>query len=91
MYNSSSVSGIDGECLEGRRGKFMEYIELNSSNLHSVKYEAESEILTVIFQNGSKYSYFDVPEKVYLGLINAGSHGSFFHAEIKDSFSFKKI
>ncbi|MCA1762425.1 MAG: KTSC domain-containing protein [Flavobacteriales bacterium] len=63
---------------------------LASSNIASVGYDKERMILEVEFHNGTIYQYFDVPEKVYTGLINAPSHGAYFQYEVKDKFSSEK-
>lgn len=36
------------------------------------------------------YRYFEVPEHVYEDLMNAGSHGSFFSHNIKNTYHFEK-
>lgn len=38
---------------------------VESSNLASIGYDAENEILEVEFKHGGVYQYFDVPENVY--------------------------
>jgi hypothetical protein len=70
----------------------MKRIEVSSSNLASVGYDAQTEILEIEFLNGSVYQYFNVPENIHSGLMNAASHGSYFAAHIKKGgFSYKKI
>lgn len=51
---------------------------LDSSNLASVGYDAENEILEVEFKHGGVYQYFDVPMHVYEELMDAASHGVYF-------------
>ncbi len=64
--------------------------EVASSNIASVGYDKKKMVMEVEFHNGGIYQYFDVPEKVYLGLINAPSHGAYFMHEVKDKFSYEK-
>lgn len=64
---------------------------VESSNLSSIGYDAENEILEVEFNHGGVYQYFDVPLNVYKELINADSHGKYFAANIRNEYEFKKI
>jgi len=70
----------------------MERQNVNSSNLASVGYENTSNTLEVKFNHGGIYQYSNVPESVYLGLMNASSHGKYFDANIKKGgYSYKKV
>jgi len=78
------VGGMISAILSGR-------IPVSSSNLASVGYSAFSETLEIEFHGGRVYQYFDVPASEYAGLMAAGSHGTYFHAHIKDRYSYKKV
>ena len=69
----------------------MERQSVSSSNLASIGYDAENEILEVEFKHGGIYQYFDVPENVYDELMNADSHGVYFSANIRNNYEFEKI
>jgi len=69
----------------------MSYIFVNSSDLLAVDYDNISQVLEVAFRSGGKYEYFDVPQNIYLGLMNASSKGSFLHRYIKNQFQYKRI
>lgn len=62
-----------------------------SSDLRSVGYDPETHILEIEFRSGGVYRYSGVPEAVYSGLLTAGSKGRYFHARIKDHFSFVRV
>ena len=64
--------------------------QLRSSNLNSAEYDAETRQLTIQFKGGGVYTYADVDESVYEGLLAAPSPGAYFAANIKDTFSFTK-
>lgn len=64
---------------------------VESSNLASVGYDAENEILEVEFKHGGVYQYFDVPQNVYEELMNASSHGVYFSANIRNDYEFRKL
>ncbi|MGK3122194.1 KTSC domain-containing protein [Pseudomonas corrugata] len=69
----------------------MERTPVSSSNIASIGYELETYTLQVEFNNGSIYDYYDVPEDMYTALISAGSVGSFFHANIRNTYSYQQI
>ncbi|HYV28079.1 MAG TPA: KTSC domain-containing protein [Candidatus Eisenbacteria bacterium] len=66
-------------------------ITVQSSNLASVGYNPWSGTLTIEFHGGRVYQYFNVPFAVYLGLMTADSHGSYFAANIRDQYQFRRI
>lgn len=61
----------------------MERIQVSSSNLASVGYDSNSATLEIEFNHGGVYQYSGVPEDVYLGLMNASSHGQYFDRYVK--------
>lgn len=68
----------------------MERQPVQSSNLAAVGYDAESRTLEIEFIHGGVYQYSDVPQSVYDDLMSAPSHGKFFHAHIRDKYSYTK-
>lgn len=60
----------------------MNRIPVSSSNIVSIGYDNDSMILEVEFKN-SVYRYFNIPEYIYTGLMNAASHGTYLDANIK--------
>lgn len=67
----------------------MNMTHINSSNLESVGYENNT--LYIRFHSGGLYSYSNVPESVYQGLMTAGSHGRYFHYNIKGRYAYHRI
>lgn len=63
---------------------------VRSSNIRSVGYDKKTEQLEIEFHQGKVYLYFDVPESIYMGIMSSGSKGTFFHNNIKESFSFRQ-
>lgn len=59
---------------------------VQSSNLAAVGYDPATLIMTVQFNSGRSYRYKDVPQDVYLALLNAGSAGKYFNDYIKEAF-----
>lgn len=64
---------------------------VSSSNLRSVGYDWWSRTLEVEFNSGNIYRYSAVPHERYVRLMNAGSKGSYFHAHIRNSFSYRRV
>jgi hypothetical protein len=64
---------------------------LNSSNLYSADYDPWSGTLTIVFHGGRVYEYYGVPHREFAGLVNAGSHGKYFHAHIKNYYPFQRL
>ena len=69
----------------------MERLAVNSSNIASVGYDNTSFTLEIEFNHGGIYQYYDVTEDVYTDLINAGSIGSYFSKNIKNSYPTQKV
>lgn len=61
-----------------------------SSNLVAVGYDYTTKVLRIQFKSGI-YDYYDVPQSIYQGLMNAPSHGKFHRAYIKNSFRYRKL
>lgn len=64
---------------------------VSSSNLRSVGYDASSETLEIEFHSGGTYQYSHVPASVHQGLMQAESHGRYFHAHIKDVYAYRRV
>lgn len=64
---------------------------VSSSNLRSVGYDDSTSVLEVEFNSGGVYQYYNVPTAVYQGLMNAPSHGRYFHTQIKNAYQYSKV
>lgn len=70
----------------------MERENVRSSNLKSIGYDSSTQTLEIEFLNGGLYQYFNVPERIYNGLMAASSHGSYFDSHVKKGgYSYKKL
>ncbi|HEY8950084.1 MAG TPA: KTSC domain-containing protein [Rhizomicrobium sp.] len=69
----------------------MERVPVSSSSLASVGYEEETQTLEVEFLKTGVYQYFGVPSPLHEGLMTAQSVGTFFAANIRNSFPFQKV
>ena len=69
----------------------MDRTKVTSSNIASIGYDAESEVLEIEFRSGAVYRYDGVPTEEYDGLKDAGSHGTYFHQHINGRYTYQKL
>lgn len=69
----------------------MDRTPVSSSNLSSVGYDEKERILEIEFNNGGVYQYYNVPSRIHSELMNASSHGKYFHRNIKEEFRYEQI
>lgn len=69
----------------------MERTPVTSTNILSVGYDPDQEILEIEFVRGTVYQYFGVPMGVYEGLMAADSKGRFVDANVKNTYAFVKL
>ena len=74
-----------------REENSMDRQPVSSSNIRSVGYEVETQMLELEFHSGGIYQYSGVPEVIYRDLIRAASKGSYFHQNIKDLYPFIRV
>ena len=68
----------------------MHMVPVSSSNLVAVGYDAATQTLRIQFHSGT-YDYYNVPEHVYHGLLNAPSKGQYHHNHIKHAYPYRRI
>lgn len=66
-------------------------ISVSSSNVESVGYDQENQIIYVRFLNGALYIYKNVNQNEFDGLVNAPSVGSYLHRNIKNVYPYERI
>lgn len=69
----------------------MQRQKVNSSDLSSVGYDVENNVLEIQFSGGDIYQYIGVPKSVYDGLLNAGSKGRYFHMNVNKHYAYRKV
>ena len=69
----------------------MEWIETpESSNIARFGYDNDSQVLSVEFNRGGLYNYFDVPEDVFESMKAAPSKGQFLAQTVKGTFRYAR-
>lgn len=79
---------IDVFLTENNNG--IKRLPITSSNIASVGYDKETQILEIEFHHGAIYQYFDVPEMIHEELMSSPSQSAYFMNEIKNNFKHKK-
>jgi len=69
----------------------MDRTPVTSSNVASVGYDRDLQILEIEFLHGSIYQYFNVTEDVWEQLISASSKGRFLNQQIKPFYAYQKV
>ena len=75
---------------ESYRGS-MERRPVTSSSLASVGFDSDRQILEVEFRNAKIYQYFEVPESVFLKLLEAESKGRYFNLHVRDLYRYERL
>ena len=66
-------------------------VQIDGANIDSIGYYSWQKIVAIEFTNGSKYQYYDVPEKVYKGLMESPSKGSYIHRRFKNVYRYARV
>jgi len=61
---------------------------VESDVIHAVGYDAQVQVLEIIFNSGQIYQYRNVPQAVYEQLMAAESKGNYFQNNIRDEFEY---
>ena len=69
----------------------MEMVSVNSSNIAAIGYDPDTAILTIQFNKGGVYEYYDVPSYEHDELMSAGSKGSYANQNIYKKYRQRKI
>ena len=61
-----------------------------SSNIAGFCYDESNQTLTVEFNSGTRYNYYDVPHHVFEGMRSAVSKGTYLNANIKGVYRYAR-
>lgn len=64
----------------------MDRMPVSSSNIASVGYEADSQVLEVEYIKGGIYQYMNVPDDIHEELMNCSSKGTYMNQVVKKMF-----
>lgn len=66
-------------------------IAVSSSNIAELGYDEDNEIVHVRFVNNTLYHYKGVSRRVFEGLLNAPSIGSYLHRNFKNVYPYERV
>jgi hypothetical protein len=69
----------------------MQRARVQSSNIASVGYDEEQQIMEIVFHDGRVYHYLEVPPERVLSLLRAESKGRFLNSDIKPNFRYRAV
>lgn len=62
-----------------------------SSRILKMNYIKSKKLLTITFNSGAIYEYYDVPMEVTDGIIQADSLGKYFDKNIKGIYNYRRV
>ena len=68
-----------------------EMIQVQSSNVEAVGYDAHRSELHVRFASGDMYVYLNVDPSLYEGLLSAASVGRYLNINVKSSHEYRRL
>lgn len=66
-------------------------MDVDSTAISDIDYDAERTKLLVRFQSGERYVYVGVPGEVHRSFVEADSKGRFFQQQIRDRYPFNRL
>ena len=65
--------------------------EVESKVFDQVMYSSSSKKLTLIFDNGRVYEYYQVPKKHWQGIMSSPRKGHYFNKQIRSKYKYRRI
>lgn len=66
-------------------------MDVDSTAVSEIDYDAERAKLLVRFTNGERYVYVGVPVEVCRAFVEADAKGRFFRSQIRDRYPFNRL
>lgn len=67
------------------------WLLVESSNINKIKFDLNTQTLSINFKPDSTYEYYNVPYYIWEGLLGNTSKGKYFHSFIKGNYETKKL
>lgn len=77
--------------VSSNRNSGMKRTPVASSNIATISYDKEQQMLEIAFHHGGVQQFIGVPEVTYQELMHSASQSSFYLNEIKDKFESRKL
>jgi KTSC domain len=72
-------------------GRTVVMVPVKSSNVAAIGYDPSSQSLFVQFLSSGTYEYSGVSRQRHRALMKARSQGTYFHAKIRNKYTFRKL
>jgi uncharacterized protein len=69
----------------------MDRIPVSSSNVASIGYDVDTQVLDVEFVNGGVYQYMNVPQEAFDELQSAASKGRYVAQNVKNRYPYTRV
>lgn len=69
----------------------MKHQPITSTTMLAAGYDNDQRLLEIVFHTGKVYRYRDVPQHIFVSLMQAESKGKYFNDYIRDVFPFEEI
>jgi lysyl-tRNA synthetase class 2 len=66
-------------------------MDLHSTAISEIDYDADRAKLLVRFVSGERYVYVGVPDEVHRSFVDADSKGRFFQLHVRDRYPFNRL
>jgi hypothetical protein len=70
---------------------FRDFAPFTSSNIQEIRYDVETQVLQVTFNNGGAYEYYGVPSHLAEEFEGAESKGGFLATSVKGHYRYSRI
>lgn len=65
-------------------------MKVKSSNIGSIDYDPQENLLHITFNSGRTYQYYNVPADIHEKLLSAPSIGGYFNDHIKNRYHYRE-
>lgn len=75
----------------GDQGGLLSWTPMRSSNIRHFSYAPATRVLTVVFNQGRTYEYYEVPRELFEGWKQAASAGRYHHQWIVGRYQYQRV
>jgi tricorn protease-like protein len=86
---AAGVKAEAGQAVQSKKSEMVWY-DADSSMISAFGYNEAEQILDVAFHKTGVYRYYEVPKKIFEGLRDASSKGSYLRSMIIDVYDYEK-
>lgn len=69
----------------------MKHHHITSTTMLAAGYDDDRHLLEIVFHTGKVYQYRDVPQHIFVSLMQAESKGRYFNKHIRDVYACREL